>query len=161
MGTRRGLGAWAAVAVTVALAAGLAGCADSAARGLVVQACQHVTKSLTLYRESETEPNAARAARERTEAQIQLQTAAPIASVAAGQAPQWQALMATLSESSRLPESSLVPALKAQCAAVTSGSMIPGLPNTTLPAPPGASNGPGATSPPATTTPTTTTTPPN
>jgi hypothetical protein len=152
MGHRRGLGRWAAVAVTVAVAVGLSGCADSAARGLVVQACKHVTLSLTLFRESEVEANPARAAHERNEAQIQLQTAAPIATVAAGQAPQWQALMATLSESSRLPESSLVPALTAQCAAVTSGSMTPGLPNTTLPAPPGATNGPGRSVPPAAST---------
>ena len=40
----------------------------------------------------------------------------PIAATAAGEAPQWQALMATLAESSRgVPESYLVGALQQQC----------------------------------------------
>ena len=61
------------------------------------------------------------AAHDRSEAQTQLQNASPLATVAAGQAPQWQALMATLAESSRLPESDLVRALQAQCAATADG----------------------------------------
>jgi len=119
----------------------LAGCADSAALGLVRQACHHVDLSLALYHASEKEPDAALAGRERVKAEIELQTAAPLATEAAGEAPQWQALMATLGEGSRLPESDIVPALQAQCAAAQSGgSPIPTV-NTTLPAPPGT--GPG------------------
>ena len=40
------------MAVTVALGAGLTGCADSAALGLVRQACHNVNESLALYRKA-------------------------------------------------------------------------------------------------------------
>jgi hypothetical protein len=134
--TRR-WGGCAAVAVTVALGLGLTGCADSAALGLVRQACHNVTKSLALYRKSEKEPDAKLAASERARAETQLENASPLATEAAGQAPQWQALMATLAETSRLPEANLMPALQAQCAVVqTGGNPAPAGPGTTLPAPP-------------------------
>jgi hypothetical protein len=107
------------VAVTGFLAVGLTGCANGAALGLVQQACHHVQLSLSLYRESLQEPDSTRAARESDAAAAQLQAASPLATEAAGEAPQWQALMATLAENSRLPESALV--------------------QTTLPAPPGRS----------------------
>jgi hypothetical protein len=117
-----------------ALGAGLAGCGDSAAAGLAHQACQHVEQSLRLYRTSLEQTDARQAAGDRSRASAQLQAAAPIAAVAAGQDSQWQALMATLAESSRLPESDLTHALQAQCAAVDSGDMTgPTLPPTTLP----------------------------
>jgi hypothetical protein len=126
----------ATVGVTVALGASLAGCASSAAHGLALQACRHVDRSLALYRVSLTDPNPALAARQRAQASAQLQDAQPLATVAAGQAPQWQALMATLAENARLPESDLVVALKAQCAAAENGgALIPNTPNTTLPPP--------------------------
>ncbi len=126
------------IGIVVALSAGLAGCADSAAAGLVRQACHHVKLSLSLYQASLRETDATLAARDRDRAESELQAAAPLASEAAGQAPQWQALMATLAETSRLPESDLVEALQAQCAATqTGGSPGPTTPNTTLPAPPG------------------------
>jgi hypothetical protein len=116
---------------------GLAGCADSAALGLVQQACHHVKISLALYQASEHEANAQVASQDLAQAQAQLQTASHLAAEAAGQAPQWQALMATLAENSRLPESDLVQALQQQCAvAQTGGTTLPTLPDTTLPAPP-------------------------
>jgi hypothetical protein len=122
----------------VVLGLGLAGCADSAALGLVRQACQHVNRSLALYRAAEKDTDPARAASDREQAQSQLQTASPLAAEAAGQAPQWQALMATLAENARLPEADLVSALEQQCAVVaTGGTTIPGVTNTTLPTPPG------------------------
>ena len=98
------------------LGAGLVGCADGAALGLVHQACQHVQRSLQLYQSAEQQPDAKLAADERARASAQLTAASPLAAEAAGQAPQWQALMATLAENSRLPESDLVPALRQQCA---------------------------------------------
>jgi hypothetical protein len=117
---------------------GLTGCADSAALGLVRQACHHVRLSLALYRQAQNQPDATLAADERSRAASQLQTASPLAAEAAGQAPQWQALMATLAENSRLPESDLVSALRQQCAVVqTGGTTVPNVPDTTLPAPPG------------------------
>jgi len=119
---------------------GLSGCGNSAALGLVRQACHHVELSLTLYRSSLKESDPRRAARERAQAQQQLQVASPLAAIAAGQAPQWQAFMATLAENSRLPESDLVHALGAQCGAVSAGgSTDTSVGATTLPAPPRSS----------------------
>jgi hypothetical protein len=121
----------------VSLGAGLTGCASSAALGLVQQACHHVQISLALYRASQRAPSSAVANQELNEAESQLQTASPLASEAAGEAPQWQALMATLAENSRLPESDLVSALQDQCAvAQNGGNDIPSSPDTTLPPPP-------------------------
>ncbi|MGH9018030.1 MAG: hypothetical protein ACRDY1_09830, partial [Acidimicrobiales bacterium] len=137
-----GLGRWggsaATLAVVVALGAAMSACAGSAALGLVQQACHDVSRSLALYRSAQHESDPARAARERTEAEVQLQTASPLATEAAGQAPQWQPLMATLAETSRLPESEMIDALQGQCSVVqTGGTTQPALPVTTLPAPPG------------------------
>jgi hypothetical protein len=126
----------------VLLGVGLGGCANGAALGLARQACHHVELSLTLYHSSLAQHDARLAADERGRASDQLQTAAPLAAVAAGQSPQWQALMATLSESSRLPESDLVYALQAQCAQVQGAATAgPTLPPTTLPAAPKPSPG--------------------
>ncbi|HXQ59411.1 MAG TPA: hypothetical protein VN799_04910 [Acidimicrobiales bacterium] len=117
----------------------LSGCANSAALGLVQQACHHVELSLALYRSSLTQTDPERAAKERLQAQEQLEIASPLASIAAGQASQWQAFMATLAENSRLPEADLVHALQAQCGAVSAGgSSDTNAPNPTLPGPPGS-----------------------
>jgi len=137
-GLRRVLACGAAVGLSLGLGVGLAGCADGAALGLVRQACHDVKLSLALYAASERETNAKVAAEDRTRAVSDLQTASPLAAEAAGEAPQWQALMATLAENSRLPESDLVPALQQQCVvAQTGGTTIPAVPDTTLPTPPG------------------------
>ncbi len=137
-GARRALGACAAVGAVLTLGVGLTGCADSAALGLVRQACHHVSLSLALYRRSEHDTDATVAADDLARAEGQLQMASPLAAEAAGQAPQWQALMATLSEGSRLPEADLVEALQQQCAVTQTGATpITTPPNTTLPPPPG------------------------
>jgi hypothetical protein len=133
---RRRLGA--CVVVMVGAGFGLTGCADSAALGLVHQACHRVDLSLALYQRSLNQPDAAVAARDKEKAEALLQDAVPLATQAAGEAPQWQALMATVGETSRLPESDLVPALQAQCSAsLMGGNQIPSTPDTTLPPPPG------------------------
>jgi hypothetical protein len=122
---------------TAAATLALSGCANSAALGLVRQACHHVELSLALYRSSLTETNPQRAAQEQSQAEQQLEIASPLASIAAGQAPQWDAFMATLAENTRLPEADLVHALQAQCGAVSAGgSTDTNAPNTTLPGPP-------------------------
>jgi hypothetical protein len=122
----------------VALGLGLTSCADAAALGLVHQACHDVSVSLVLYRESQREPDPKLAARDLARAETQLENASPLATEAAGEAPQWQALMATLAETSRLPEANLMPALQAQCAAAqTGGPALPAGSATTLPAAPG------------------------
>ena len=126
-----------AIGVTAILGAGLTGCANGAALGLVRQACQHVTVSIKFYDAARNAPDAQRAAYDREQAQDQLQIASPLAAEAAGQEPQWQALMATLAENSRLPEANLVGALQDQCASVRNGGApVPTLPSTTLPAAP-------------------------
>jgi hypothetical protein len=95
-----------------------------------------VDQSLALYRVSLSNPNPVLAARQRAQASAELQAAQPLATVAAGEAPQWQALMATLAENARLPESDLVVALRDQCAvAENDGALIPNTPNTSLPPP--------------------------
>jgi hypothetical protein len=101
-----------------------------------------VEVSLRLYQRAQRQTDPTVAADERARAAAELQTASPLAAEAAGQAPQWQALMATLSENSRLPESDLVSALRQQCAvAQTGGSPGPSLPVTTLPPAPGGTSG--------------------
>jgi len=141
-GIRRALRACALTGVALSFGLGVSGCANSAALGLVRQACHHVNISLALYRASERDPDVRQAADDRSRAEAQLQTASPLAAEAAGEASQWQALMATLAEGGRLPESDLVQALQQQCAVVqTGGSPIPTLPDTTLPAPPGTAGG--------------------
>jgi hypothetical protein len=117
---------------TVAVvASGLAGCASHDGTDLARQACGHVERSLTLYRASlhASSPSEARA--KQSEAMAELRDALPLASTAAGQAGQYQALMATLAESDHLPESLLVHALGAQCAAAnSSGDLVPSPPPT-------------------------------
>ena len=126
-----------AAVVTGAVGWGLAGCANSAALGLVHQACHRVDASVALYQRALTQPDAAVAARDKERAEALLQDAVPLATQAAGEAPQWQALMATVGETSRLPESDLVPALQAQCSpSLMGGNQAPSGPSTTLPAPP-------------------------
>jgi outer membrane murein-binding lipoprotein Lpp len=118
----------------VALGTGLAGCANDQALTLAREACSHVDRSLTIYRSVEQTPGSARAASEQAQAVAQLRSALPIAATAAGEAPQWQALMTTLSESTRVPESDLVDALEDQCAATsTNGFVPPSSPVTTAP----------------------------
>lgn len=111
----------AAVISAAALLAAVPGCANHNSFALAREACRHVDSSLAIYRSAQSAPNPAESAREYAKALQQLRIALPIAASAAGQAEQWQALMATLSESTRVPESELVNALQAQCAA-TSGS---------------------------------------
>jgi hypothetical protein len=106
----------ASVAATVAIAAGVSGCANSAGLSLAKQACSHVDRSLAIYRQSQRDPGTQKSADQQVEAMKQLTVALPLAATAAGEASQWQALMATLSESSRLPESDLTYALGQQCA---------------------------------------------
>jgi hypothetical protein len=113
----------AGIVAAAALALSLAGCASNAGGlSLARRACQHVDTSLSIYRTAEEDPASSAFAGEQARANEQLREALPIAASAAGESSQWQALMATLSESTRLPESDLEPALQAQCAATYGGS---------------------------------------
>ena len=91
------------------------GCGQSA-DSLGHEACGDVNRSLALYARSQTATDAASTSSERNRALNLLRTALRPAALAASSDGDWQALMATLSESNRVPETKLIPALKAQCA---------------------------------------------
>jgi hypothetical protein len=117
---------WAAAGVMAVVGSGVAGCGNSNGVALARQACQHVDRSLTLYRDSLHAPSPAVTAARQAQALAQLRDAMPIAATAAGEAGQFQALMSTLEESDHLPESLLVHALGEQCAAANSnGAPVP------------------------------------
>ena len=105
-----------ACCVVIALSCGtlLTGCANQAT-SLASQACAHVERGLTAERKAASASHL-QAVRLRAEALDQIRTALPLAAVAAGENTAWQALEATLSESSRVPLKDLVNALTAQCA---------------------------------------------
>jgi hypothetical protein len=109
-----------AVCTMAVVACGLAGCASHNGTDLARQACRHVERSITLYQASLHAPSPATARAQQSQAISELRDALPIAATAAGEAGQYQALMATLDESAHLPESLLVHALGAQCAAADS-----------------------------------------
>ena len=110
-----------ALCAAVAAAAVLGGCAQRDGTALAQQACHHVDRSIALYRRAQAAGSPATAARDRHDAQAELAAALPLASTAAGQAWQYQALMSTLAESVHLPEGLLVHALTQQCEAAASG----------------------------------------
>lgn len=95
----------------------LGGCSTSNAIGLAHQACQYVDHSLALYAKSRSEDGAT-SARDEALALNELREGLPYAATAAGEDYQFQGLMTTLAESSRVPEANLVNALRAQCASV-------------------------------------------
>ena len=104
---------------------------ESNGTDLARQACQHVERSLTLYQASLHAASPRGATSKQAQAVAQLRDALPMAATVAGEAGQYQALMATLAQSDHLPESLLVHALGAQCAAADSnGGLIPTPPPT-------------------------------
>jgi hypothetical protein len=119
-------------------AAALTACSNGDGAALARQACQHVDRSIALYNTSVTTPSAALADARRNQALAQLQQALPLAANAASVAKQFQALMTTLAQGAHLPESDLVHALSAQCAAAQSSSQLgPGpAPGSSLTTPP-------------------------
>jgi hypothetical protein len=93
----------------------VAGCAGQNGLDLARQACRHVETSLSLYQQSQVDPPPADAQVLAAKALVELRTALPLASLAASDSGEWQALRATLAESSRVREANLVTALHAQC----------------------------------------------
>lgn len=112
------------------------GCSNSAALALARQACGHVHRSLDLYQAAGAAPTQEGQQAGQAAALAQLRLALPLAASAAGQSAQWQALMTTLEESSRVPESLLVKALQQQCADAAAGGQ-PVTPPTTASVPTG------------------------
>ena len=98
----------------IASGAALAACGASAG-DLAKASCAHVNASLALYGRAAKTTDATTAATLREKAYIELLAAIPIAAQAAYHDIQWESLSATLSEANRVPESTLIPALQAQC----------------------------------------------
>jgi hypothetical protein len=120
-----------AACTAAVVACSLAGCASRDGTDLARQACTHVERSIALYRASLHAADPAAATAQQSQATAQLRDALPMAATAAGEAGQYQALMATLAESDHLPESLLVHSLGEQCAAADSnGGIVPSPPPT-------------------------------
>ncbi len=134
-----------AAGAAAALALPLAGCANSDALSQARAACDHVNRSIVLYRQSQTGPPEQRAAGE-AQALLELRRAQPLAATAAGQEAQWQALMTDISESSRVPLGDLVPSLAQLCGVADSpggqggqgSEQNPGLPGSSSTVPGGS-----------------------
>jgi hypothetical protein len=103
------------LAVSAGLAILLTGCSQQQGLDLARQACDHVTRSIHLFHESEQATDPAAAARLNGEAHAELLDALPLAAEANSDDGQWNALMTTISESARVDERYLVVALTAQC----------------------------------------------
>jgi hypothetical protein len=87
---------------------------------LARQACVHVSLSVRYFELSTKPGTAATIVRNlRTKADAELRAALPLAAAATSDDGSLNALMTTISESSTVDEAHLVPALKGQCAAVT------------------------------------------
>jgi hypothetical protein len=105
-----------ALAAIVAGSAVATGCAAQDGAALAKQACGYVNTSLSLYESSLIPAHHDQATHLQGQAYDQLQLGLQPAALAAGDDPKWQALMTTISESSRVPEGVLVSALQQQCA---------------------------------------------
>jgi hypothetical protein len=124
---------WAAGGVVaIGLGSVLSACGDNGT-ALAKQACTHVNLSLSLLQESDGRADQAEAAKLKERAYIELLTALPIAAQAAGHDDQWQALMTTISEGNRVPESTLVGALNAQCKVADSSTFNQPPPPSSIP----------------------------
>jgi len=109
---------------------------------LAQQACSHVNRSIKLLDEAEHQSDPAASAAVRQKAYLQLRDALPISAQAAYADGQWQALMTTVAESNRVAESTLVPALQAQCQEADSSVFGQQAPPTSIPPPAPVSSSP-------------------
>jgi hypothetical protein len=100
--------------VVVGLGLGLGACGNSGLT-LAKQACSHINRSIALLHESDRAPDQAAVGRLQNQAYDELRLALPLAAQAAYADGQWQSLMTTISESNRVPETTLESALSAQC----------------------------------------------
>ncbi|MHB1517496.1 MAG: hypothetical protein ACYCVN_10650 [Acidimicrobiales bacterium] len=119
------------------LGLGLSACGGGGT-ALAQQACAHITRSISLLHRSEHASDQSQANRLSQGAYDQLRAALPLAAQAAYHDGQWQALMTTISESNRVPESTLVTALSAQCQQADQSGFEP--PPRSIPPPPTSSS---------------------
>ena len=94
----------------------LGACGGQSADALAHKACLEVQRSINLYDQSQREANPATRAELASKALSVLRLALQPAAMAGGGGGQWEALEITLSESNRVAEATLIPALTAQCA---------------------------------------------
>jgi hypothetical protein len=127
--------------VVVGLGVALSACGNSGT-SLAQEACGHIDRSLTLLARSAHESDAPTASKLKEEAYQQLRQALPIAAEAAYHDGQWQALMTTVSESNRVPESTLVDSLRVQCQQADSTTFGQPSPPSSIPPPAPVSTSP-------------------
>ncbi len=109
---------------------------------LAKQACTHVDRSIGLLKQSEQPTDLVEAGQLRQRAYIELRDALPIAAQAAYLDGQWQALMTTVAESNRVPETTLTSALIAQCRVADSSTFDQPPPPSSIPPPAPISSSP-------------------
>jgi hypothetical protein len=102
-----------------------AGCGNQDALTLARQSCTFVNSSIVLYESSLTAKTPKQRKSLLDQAYSRLSMALQPAALASTDNSQWQALMTTISESSRVPESVLVGALQQQCAVAANGGTPP------------------------------------
>ena len=103
------------IAFAVGLGTVLSACGGDDGSTLARQACSHINQSIGLLNKAQLQPIGNRGSLEQ-QAYNQLRLALPLAAEAAYHDGEWQALMTTVSESNRVSETTLEPALVAQCA---------------------------------------------
>jgi hypothetical protein len=114
----------------------LAACGASAG-DLARTSCTHINTSISLLDKASRTTDPKQAASLRYQAYVQLLSAIPIAAQAAYHDIQWESLSMTLAEANRVPESTLIPSLQAQCHNADSSVFGQNPP----PAPPGGGSG--------------------
>lgn len=139
---RRGLrGAVVGLIAVVGIGTALSACGNDG-ETLARQACTHINRSIALLKESDAPAERSQSTQLAQEAYSQLRQALPIVSQAAYADGQWQALMTTVSESNRVPESTLVTALQAQCGSADSSPFNQPPPPSSIPPPAPVSSSP-------------------
>lgn len=102
----------------------LAACGASASENSR-QSCQFVEQSISQFNLAQQQTDPTLAAAYTKKALGLLGSALPLAAIAAGSNGEYQALQATLSETSRVPENLLISALSRECAQILpSGSKL-------------------------------------
>jgi hypothetical protein len=121
--------------LALGLGSALSACGSGNGTALAKQACTHVDRSIGLLKQSAHQSDQIEAARLTQRAYIELRDALPIAAQAAYLDGQWQALMTTVSESNRVPETTLTTALAAQCRVADSSTFDQAPPPSSIPPP--------------------------
>jgi hypothetical protein len=107
---------WVGLLGSLVTAGSLLSSCGASATSDATQACVLVHRSIRLYDASRA-TTGAKSRKDLAHAELLLSEALSPANLAASTSTNWQALAGTLAEAQQLPESRLVPSLKAQCSA--------------------------------------------